>query len=60
MAKKVPRLWNYLPVVAMESYLRDTTDLLETSLESPTEHYRGGEPEEEYYRVSGYGGAVKG
>jgi hypothetical protein len=26
----------------MESYIRDTTDLLETSLESPPEHYRGG------------------
>jgi hypothetical protein len=44
MAKKVPRLWNYLPVVVTvtESYIQDTTDLLETSLESPPEHYQGG------------------
>ena len=40
--RKVPRLWNYPPVVATESYIQDTMDLLETSLESPLEHYLGG------------------
>ena len=40
--RKVPRLWNYLPVVCTESYIWDTTDSLEISLESPPEHYQGG------------------
>jgi hypothetical protein len=60
VAKKVPRLWNYLPVVAIESYIQDTTDLLENSLESLLENTTGGGPEEEHYRVSGYGRDVKG
>ena len=61
VVRKVPTLWNYLPVVATVSYIQDTTDLLETSLESPPEHCcTGGEPEEEYYQVLGYGGDVKG
>ena len=44
----------------MESYIQDTTDLLETFLESPSEHYPG-EPEAEYYQVLGYGeGTARG
>ena len=39
---QVPRLWSCPTATATESYIQDTTDLLETSLESPPEHYRGG------------------
>jgi hypothetical protein len=33
---------NPLPVVYTESYIQDTMDKLETSLESPQEHNQGG------------------
>jgi hypothetical protein len=49
----VPRLWNCPPAAATESYIRDTTASLKTSLASPS-----GDPEEEYYRDLGYGGDI--
>jgi hypothetical protein len=33
---KEPRLWNCPPAAATESYIQDTTGLLETPLASPT------------------------
>jgi hypothetical protein len=41
---KEPRLWSCPPAAATESYIRDTTSLLEPSLASPP-----GVPEEKYY-----------
>ncbi len=41
---KEPRLWSCPPAAATESYIRDTTGLLEPSLASPP-----GGPEEKYY-----------
>jgi hypothetical protein len=41
---KEPRLWSYPPAAATESYIQDTTGLLEPSLAS----FLGG-PEEKYY-----------
>jgi hypothetical protein len=50
---KVPRLWDCPPAAATDSYIRNTTASLETSLASPP-----GDPKEEYYRDLGYGGDI--
>ena len=50
---KEPRLRNCRPAAATESYIRDTTASLKTSLAIPP-----GGPEEEYYWGLGYGGDI--